>query len=172
MTEPGGLCGLRVLIPVPGGSRPSVPPALLHSLGWGGAGRQSPGRFGALGGAADVAAGSGNPSQAAVPRRLLPQGEARPWPPATPAQLSPRPEEAPASLRLWSSRISGSHGRPPQPLLCRWLPRHLPLITGSRHLSADPAPGWLAVRREKRSGGPASSGSGRASWSLQTAAGF
>lgn len=50
------------------------------------------------GGAADVAACSGNPRQAAVPGKLLPQGEVCPWPPARSAQLFERPEEAPGWL--------------------------------------------------------------------------
>lgn len=51
-----------------------------------------------LGGAADAAAASGNPSQAAVLGRLLLGGEVCAWPPARAAQLSWRTQEAPGRL--------------------------------------------------------------------------
>lgn len=99
----------------------AVEPACCHpfsSLGGRGWGRQAePRPFWGLGlacltiqgGAADVAACSGNPRQATVPGKLLPQGEVCPWPPARPAQLFQRPEEAPGWLtNCGVSGISGS----------------------------------------------------------------
>ena len=69
------------------------PSPLLSGLGGRGAGRQSPGHFGALAWPA-LQSWVGLLTWLLVLGRLLPRGEVCLWLPASPAQLSQRPEEA------------------------------------------------------------------------------
>ena len=108
--------------------RPSPP---LSGLGVGQAGRAQAilGPWTAfltvLGGAGDVAFGSGNPSWAAVLGRLLPHGEVYPCPPARPAQ-----QKLQASLRLWRFRGQRLWREVTRSACCPGFPIHMPLVTG------------------------------------------
>lgn len=160
--ESAGLCWPRLLILAPSRSRTSRPPP-VPSTCWaasrGGRGQAMlgpwPGLHHQLGGAADAAASSGNPSRAAVLGRLLLRGEVCPWPPARAAQLSRRTEEAPGRLQTGVSGSSSSPGRPPgAPAVTGFL------FTCACHgtgciLSAHPAPLQAGLRsREGRGAGP------------------